>query len=140
MAQVDRNMQCALQVNPSSYIKYRGKEQNQTENEYNQRLLEACLEENIKVIGLADHGNVDSVENIRNLLSEHGIVVFLGFEIASSEKIHLVCLFEEQETVKNFEHYLYDLGIDSSKGTQPSPHSADHILKKIHEKGRLIRN
>ena len=129
---------CALQVNPSSYISYRGKEQNQTDEDYNQKLLEVCLEENIKVIGLADHGNVDGVEDIRNLLSEHEIVVFPGFEIASSEKIHLVCLFEEQETIKNLEHYLYDLGIDSSKGTLPSPHSADYILKKIHEKGGFV--
>ncbi|HEM8139341.1 MULTISPECIES: hypothetical protein [Providencia] len=49
---------CALQVNPSNYISYRGKQQGLTGDEYNQKLLEVCLEENIKVVGLADHGNV----------------------------------------------------------------------------------
>jgi len=129
---------CALQVNPASYISYRGDEQNLTEDEYNKKLLEVCLEENIKVIGLADHGNVDSVDKIRETLSLQGVVVFPGFEIASSEKIHLVCLFDEQETVKNLEHYLYELGIDTSNGTLPSSHSADYILNKIREKGGFV--
>lgn len=129
---------CALQVNPSSYIRYRGTEQPLSEDEYNRKLLEVCLEENIKVVGLADHGNVDGVECIRTMLSAQGIVVFPGFEIASSEKIHLVCLFHEQETVKNLEHYLYELGIDTNNGVQPSPHSASHILSKIHEKGGFV--
>lgn len=129
---------CALQVNPASYISYRGDEQNLTEDEYNKKLLEVCLEEDIKVIGLADHGNVDSVDKIRETLNQQGIVVFPGFEIASSEKIHLVCLFDEQETVKNLEYYLYDLDIDTSNGTTPSSHSADYILNKIREKGGFV--
>jgi ABC-type lipoprotein export system ATPase subunit len=129
---------CALQVNPASYISYRGVEPSISEEDYNKRLLEVCLEEKIRVVGLADHGNVDSVDKIRDVLTSQGVVVFPGFEIASSEKVHLVCLFDEQETVKNLEHYLYDLGIDTSKGTQPSPHSADNILKKVHEKGGFV--
>jgi hypothetical protein len=129
---------CALQVNPASYISYRGDEQQMTEGEYNKKLLEVCLEESIKVIGLADHGNVDSVDKIRETLSPQGIVIFPGFEIASSEKIHLVCLFDEQETVKNLEYYLYELGIDTSNGTLPSPHSADYILNKVREKGGFV--
>ncbi len=60
---------CALQVNPSSYISYRGAAQSVSEEDYNKRLLEVCLEENIKVVGLADHGNVDSVEKIRDILT-----------------------------------------------------------------------
>jgi ABC-type lipoprotein export system ATPase subunit len=133
-----RFWKCALQVNPSSYISYRGAAQSISEEDYNKRLLEVCLEESIKVVGLADHGNVDSVEKIRDILTSQGIVVFPGFEIASSEKIHLVCLFNEQETVKNLEHYLYELGIDTSNGTLPSPHSADHILSKVHQKGGFV--
>lgn len=129
---------CALQVNPANYIGYRGKQQGLSEDEYNHKLLEVCLEENIKVVGLADHGNVDSVDSIRTLLSGQDIVVFPGFEVASSEKIHFVCLFHEDETVKNLEHYLYELGIDSSQGTLPSPHSADFILNKVREKGGFI--
>ena len=129
---------CALQVNPFDYINYRGATPQETETQYNKELLAVCLEENIKVIGLANHGNVDCVKNIRDTFSQHGIVVFPGFEIASSEKIHLVCLFSEFETVENLKHYLYDLDIDKIDGTKPSPHSADYILKKVHEKGGFV--
>ena len=57
-----------------------------TDDEYNQQLLEICQQENIKVIGLADHGNVDSVDSIRNLFAQSNIVVFPGFEIASQRR------------------------------------------------------
>ena len=44
------------------------------------------------VIGLADHGSVDGMESLRTLFNQHGIVVFPGFEIASSERFTLyVC-------------------------------------------------
>ena len=89
-----RFFKCALQVNPAGYINYRGQQQALTEDEYNQQLLAACLEAKVEVIGLADHGSVDGVDKLRELSSENGVVVFPGFEIASSEKIHFVCLFD----------------------------------------------
>ena len=55
---------CALQVNPTGYIKYRGQEQALSESDYNQKLLEVCVQENIKVLGIADHGNVDGVDAV----------------------------------------------------------------------------
>ncbi len=88
-----RFFKCALQVNPADYIKYRGQQQALSEDEYNQQLLNAALEAGIEVIGLADHGTVNGFEKIRDLFAQHGIVVFPGFEVASSEKIHFVCLF-----------------------------------------------
>jgi predicted metal-dependent phosphoesterase TrpH len=86
---------CALQVNPVSYITYRGAEQSLSEEEYNRELLRVAEENEISVIGLADHGNVDGVDAIREIIQQNGIVVFPGFEIASSEKAHFVCLFDE---------------------------------------------
>ena len=67
---------CALQVNPSGYIEFRGTDHGLTKDQYNQRLLEKAIENEIKVIGLADHGNVDGVDAIRRLMNEHKIMVF----------------------------------------------------------------
>ena len=64
---------CALQVNPAGYFKYRGQEQALSELEYNQKLLEVCLQENIKVLGIADHGNVDGGDAIRTLMQTHDL-------------------------------------------------------------------
>lgn len=84
---------CALQVNSHLYNqKYRGGEA-LDEATYNQNILQTCKEENIQVVGLAEHGDVNSTENLRKLLQENGIIVFPGFELCSTEKIHIICLF-----------------------------------------------
>ena len=129
---------CALQVNPASYIHYRGKDQNFSEDDYNQKLLEVCLEESIKVVGIADHGNVDSIEKIKEIFNAQGIVVFPGFEVASSEKIHLVCLYPEDTSIQTLNNYLYEFDIDTSNGTAPSTKSADFILSTVIDKGGFV--
>ena len=58
-----RFWRCALQVNPVGYNgTYRGNERGMSEAEYNEALLAKCQELGIKVVGLADHGSVDSVD------------------------------------------------------------------------------
>jgi ABC-type lipoprotein export system ATPase subunit len=134
-----RFWKCALQVNPAAYIKHRGQEQELTESEYNQQLLQACLESGIKVVGMADHGNVDGVDAIRDLLTQNDIVVFPGFEIASSEKIHFVCLFDEKTTVDELKRILGNLELlDPSDGITPSDLSAKKLISKIDQLGGFI--
>ena len=116
-----RFFKCALQVNPVGYIQYRGQEQSLSEAEYNQQLLNAALEAGIEVIGLADHGSVDQIDALRNLFNQNGIVVFPGFEIASSEKIHFVCLFDESKTCQELERILGRLDLlDPEDGILPT--------------------
>jgi len=100
MGEKARYYKCALQVNSFSYAKYRGNIP-QDEQEYNQKILEYCQTNNISVVGLADHGSVDSSASLRTCLQNTGIIVFPGFEISSAEKIHMVCLFPpEYDTSK----------------------------------------
>ena len=129
---------CALQVNPASYIKYRGKEQLLTEEQYNQELLKTALAENIKIIGLADHGAISGFEKIRDLFAEHQITVFPGFEIASSEKVHFVCLFDEDTTPETIIGYLGALGVDAENPVAPIPKSGNDIIEFITKKGGFI--
>ncbi|MFA5479079.1 MAG: DNA repair protein [Candidatus Muiribacteriota bacterium] len=127
---------CALQVNPSSYIKYRGEEQSLSEDDYNNQLLKICLEEKIKIIGLADHGNVDAIDKIRTLFSEKDIIVFPGFEISSTEKIHFVCLFSENTTKDELNRYLGALELTNpSEKIIPSKLGGDKLISKIEELG-----
>jgi len=129
-----RFWKCALQVNPYSYIKFRGADHDMTEEEYNKELLIICQEENIKVLGIADHGNVDGVNAIRELMSQHDIVVFPGFEIASSEKVHFVCLFPEDTSTDKLNRYLGNLELlDPEDGVRPSSLSAEQLLKRVDE-------
>ena len=117
-----RFWRCALQVNDFRYGgEYRGDDHGLSEADYNQALLAKCLELDIKVVGVADHGSVDSVDTLRNVLAPHGIVVFPGFEIASTEKIHMVCLFPEDTTKDQLNRFLGSLQLtDPEEKVRPS--------------------
>jgi energy-coupling factor transporter ATP-binding protein EcfA2 len=128
-----RFWKCALQVNPSSYLKYRGETQTLTEAEYNQQIAEICQSEGIKVVGIADHGNVEGVDALRAALNAVGVVVFPGFEIASSEKVHFVCLFPEETTTAQLNHYLGRLELSPVDCVQPSRLSGEALLAKLEE-------
>ena len=134
-----RFFKCALQVNPADYIQYRGVEQSLSEDEYNQQLLAAALDAEIEVIGLADHGSIDGADKIRELFAEHNIVVFPGFEIASSEKIHFVCLFDESKTSQELERILGKLDLlDPQDGVTPTNLTPIQLIDKVNELGGFI--
>lgn len=89
---------CALQVNSYQYNhKYRNAPLSD-ERQYNEEILRLCKEVGIEVVGLAEHGNVNLTESLRRLLESNGIIVFPGFELCSTEKIHIVCLFPSDKT------------------------------------------
>jgi len=131
---------CALQVNPVGYNgTYRGADHGLDEGAYNQALLRKCLELGITVVGLADHGNVASVDALRQVLQPHGIVVFPGFEIASNDKTHFVCLFSEETTGQQLERYLGNLELlDPTDGVCPSRLSSEQLIERVDQIGGFI--
>lgn len=135
-----RFWRCALQVNPAGYhAAYRGSDHGLAEAAYNQSLLAHCRELDIRVVGMADHGSVASVDAARAVLEPAGIVVFPGFEIASNDKVHFVCLFAEGTTTTQLGRYLGQLGaLDETDGTRPSSLSAQQLVDKVDELGGFI--
>ena len=131
-----RFYRCALQVNSASYNKdFRGGE-GLDENTYNQGIVQYCHENNIKVVGLADHGSIDTSQTLRECLTAEGLVVFPGFEIASSEKIHMVCLYSEKTKNSQLQQYLGQLmeaNVSQLSKTKvhPSSLSCEQIAGKI---------
>ncbi len=134
---VARFWRCALQINPWDYrSKYRGAGHGLDEGNYNQKLLDKCLALDIKVVGIADHGSVDAVDGLRRCLEPHGIIVFPGFEIASSEKIHMVCLFPEGTTKDCLNRYLGTLNhTDVREKDQPSSKTCFDLAKIVFDLG-----
>jgi ABC-type Mn2+/Zn2+ transport system ATPase subunit len=130
---------CALQVNPAACIKYRGAAHGMTEEQYNTKLVEVARANGIKIIGLADHGNVAGVDAIRAAMNKYGILVFPGFEIASTEKAHFVCLFPEDTTRDQLNRYLGALGLTNpAHGVWPSNFGGNDLLQKVEELGGFI--
>lgn len=135
-----RFWKCALQLNPWDYAaKYRGQAHGLNESAYNAEILRTCQTEEISVAGIADHGCVSTLDALRNVLTDGGITVFPGFEIASSEKAHFVCLFPEDTTVQLLERYLGVLKLlDPMDGVRPSSLSAEQLLREVNELEGLV--
>ena len=132
-----RFWKCALQVNPAGYAAaYRRQAHGLTGDEYLIKLLHVCREQDIRVVGLADHGSVQDVDAIRDFLSPQGIIVFPGFEISSTEKIHMVCLFAEDTTTEQLQRVLGRLDLmDPEERVTPSRLGCLEIARIIQERG-----
>ncbi len=130
-----RFWKCALQVNPHGYGRTcRGQDHGLGAGGYAQALLEACQCEDIQVVGLADHGSVQDVDLIRDTLAPHDIIVFPGFEISSTEKAHMVCLFAEETTTDELQRVLGKLDLtDPEERVAPSRRGCLDIARIIHE-------
>ncbi len=129
-----------MQVNPWDYAKkYRGHDHGIDESGYNAEVLEVCRAEGVRVVGIADHGNVDTLDALRDVLQTGGVTVFPGFEIASSEKAHFVCLFPETTTKQQLERYLGRLELlDPADEIRPTSLSAKNLIDKVDELGGCV--
>ena len=128
-----RFWKCALQVNPHHYsAKYRGQHHGMDASTYAEKLRDVCLAEEIQVVGLADHGNVADSETMRSTLVDAGIVVFPGFEVATTEKVHWVCLFPEDTDKEQLDRYLGRLRLtDPKNGVRPSRLGGEDFLQVV---------
>ncbi|MCY4462294.1 MAG: ATPase, partial [Albidovulum sp.] len=128
---------CALQVNPHAYgAIYRGTDHGMDASTYAEALRDTCLAENIQVVGLADHGSVANAETTRRVLIEAGIVVFPGFEVATTEKVHWVCLFPEDASEQQLERYPGRLELTNPEdGVRPSRLGGQQLLQCVVELG-----
>ena len=101
---------------------------------YAEALRDVCIEEKIKIVGLADHGSVSESEKIREVLTDAGIVVFPGFEVATTEKIHWVCLFPEDTSESKLDRFLGRLNLtDPHDGARPSNLGGQQLLATVKE-------
>lgn len=132
-----RFYKCALQVNPFGYAKQHGNSSGATtEEEYNNAMAKSCGDAGVRVVALANHGDVTESERLRKILRDNGIVVFPGFEIASSEKIHMVCFFPADAGTADLNRYLGAMSGGHAKaigkqGTHASALTCIEIAKHV---------
>ena len=128
---------CALQVNPSTYAqKYQGAGHGLSEDKYNSAIVAQCVKNGVQVVGIADHGSVDGLDKLRKALEDAGIVVFPGFEIASTEKVHMVCLYPAGTTISTLNQHLGSLGLSASAAkTAPSSLGCLTIAEQVSKHG-----
>jgi DNA repair ATPase RecN len=90
-----RFYRCALQVNPFAYHGRHAKQTVfQTEAEYNAAIVSACKENNIEAIAITDHYRVADSWGLIHEARANGIFVFGGFEAATKDGVHFLCLYD----------------------------------------------
>ena len=120
---------CALQVNPHHYLEtYRGQPSGFDEMGYTSALIETAEELGITVLAVTDHNHVGGVDGIRTEAWKRGIHVFPGFELSSTEGIHVLCLYPPQATEAELERFLGGFGIHA---TGPSSDLCDKSFSEL---------
>ncbi len=134
-----RFYRCALQVNPSHYAQtFRGQDSGLDERAYIEEVLEACRQLGIEVVAVTDHNHAGSVDGFRAAGRECGVHVFPGFEVASKDGIHILCLYEPDTPTSKLDRYLGSLGIqETSPSASLSDKAFDQILQLVKDQGGI---
>ena len=103
---------CALQVNPHHYSgTYRGQPSVLDEPGYASALIDKAQELGVTVLAVTDHNHVGGVDGIRSEARKRGIQVFPGFELSSTEGIHVLCLYPPETTGDELQRFLGEFGV-----------------------------
>ena len=128
---------CAFQVNPAHYSgSFRGTDHGLDEKAYVSAVLDKCVELDIEVIAVTDHNHAGSIELFKQEASSRQITVFPGFEGASSEGVHILCLYGPEVNEAELQRFLGQLDItDTEPSTSLSRKPLCDLLKCVKEQG-----
>ncbi|HEX7679550.1 MAG TPA: AAA family ATPase, partial [Thermoanaerobaculia bacterium] len=98
--------------------------------------MERAVKNKIEVLAVTDHNHAGSVDAFREEGERHGVAVFPGFEISSSEGIHLLCIYPRGVSATQLGRFLGELGIvDTDSSSKLSSKSFSKILELVRERG-----
>ena len=134
-----RFYRCALQVNPHHYARTcRGQSAQGDALGYAQEIVDKAVEVGIEVLAITDHNSVDSVAAFRSASRSRPIHIFPGFELSSSEGVHLLCLYPPDTGDDQLGRYLGEFGIRVTRpSTQPATKTFAEILEAIQSQGGI---
>lgn len=127
---------CALQVNPHHYGgSFRGQAASGDVASHARTIVDKALALGISVLAVTDHNNVRSVPAFR-AAAEGRLCVFPGFELSSSEGVHVLCIYPPDSDQDQLGRYLGAFGItDPKPSSDLSSMSLEDILAEVREQG-----
>ncbi len=130
---------CALQVNPHDYgERYRGEVNAGDADAYAKAIVENAIELGISVLAITDHNHIGGVSSFRAAAEGHNIHIFPGFELSSSEGIHVLCIYAPNTADDQLTLYLGAFGItDPSPSSKLADKTFEDILAKVQEQGGI---
>ena len=130
---------CALQVNPHHYAQtYQGQATQGDALSHAQKIVDKAVEAGIEVLAITDHNNVDGVAAFRAASLNHPVHIFPGFEVSSSEGVHLLCLYPPDDDDVQLGRRLGELGIrDTGPSTELATKTFAEILEAVDSQGGI---
>lgn len=130
---------CALQVNPHHYAgKFRGQETDGNPEYYAKAMVEKAVDLGISVLAITDHNSVSEVALFQNAAKGQEITIFPGFELSSSEGVHVLCIYPPDTAEGQLQLFLGMFGIQSPvPSSDPSKRSFVDILTQTREQGGI---
>jgi len=130
---------CALQVNPHDYASnFRGDTASGDAAAHAREIVEKAIALGISVLAITDHNSVSAVAAFRAAAQGRGLIVFPGFELSSSEGIHVLCIYPPATDESRLSRFLGEFGITN---TGPSTDLANlsfiEVLAEVHEQGGI---
>ena len=130
---------CALQVNPHHYgATFRGGSAAGDASTHAKAIVGKAAAIGVSVLAITDHNNVSDVPAFRSAAADRGIHVFPGFELSSSEGLHVLCIYPRDTDDGLLQRLLGEFGI---RNTAPSSDLANQsfveIVEKVREQGGI---
>ncbi len=114
-------VKAALQVNPFSYLKKQAKRTSFVDEEsYGETLIQRCLDNDIRIIAVTDHFAIEGSLKLIRQATDHGLIVFPGFEAVTSEGIHALCLFDPTTKKQKIERCIGACGVQEHEDEKGS--------------------
>lgn len=85
--------------------------------DYAVAIVDKALELGVRVLAITDHNSVAAVAAFRAAAEGKGVWIFPGFELSSSEGVHVLCVYPPEIEVAALERYLGEFGIRSTDRT-----------------------
>ncbi len=130
---------CALKVNPHHYAQTRRGHDAQDDGfTHAQKIVDEAVRRGIEVLAITDHNNLDGVADFQLASLNCPVHIFLGLELRSSERIHLLCLYSPDTGDDRLGRYLGERGIrDTNPSAQTATKSFAEILQMVESQGGI---
>lgn len=130
---------CALQVNPHHYGRtFRGRETQGEPHLHAETIVARAAEIGISALAITDHNNIGGISAFRDASKRHNVAIFPGFEISSSEGIHILCIYPLDADDKSLNRFLGEFGIrETEPSSTLSNNNLESLLAKVRAQGGI---
>lgn len=128
---------CALQVNPHDYGgTFQGQETSGDAHQHAKALVDKAVEIGVSVLAITNHNDVSGVAAFREAAKHTNVTIFPGFELSSSEGIHILCIYPPDTSGKRLERFLGKFGIQETRSSSDlSSEPFDRVLTMVEKQG-----